>query len=247
MGKAQGVIKLEAGGPPGVGLARMDLDPEDFQSPLPEQNIHLYYEDPEIGLSVGVWTTTDMQEAFGPYPGDEFMLLLEGRVVMLDGEGGETAIETGQSFVLRNAIPISWKQVGFLRKLFILYLDPEAETPKIESAEGGVMVLDPGAPHPDLAPVSESIGGGSQRERVIFTNDSGNLTVGEWESSAFESRPQAYGVHEFVQMLEGSATIAEADGTRHTFTAGDVFFIPKGTHCSWKAEQPIRKYYVTLS
>ncbi|MEO1191348.1 MAG: cupin domain-containing protein [Pseudomonadota bacterium] len=247
MGKSEGVIRLEAGGPAAIGLTPMTLDPADFQSPLPDQHIHLYYEAPEIGLSVGVWTTTDMQEAFGPYPGDEFMLLLEGRVVMVDGDGGETAIETGQTFVLRNGIPISWKQEGFLRKLFLLYQNPAEAPPRVETAAGGILVLDPTTPGADLTPVDDPIGGGQQRERVIFTNDAGSLTVGEWESSAFASQPQPYGVHEFVQLIEGAVTITELNGEEQQFQAGDVFFIPKGTHCGWRAEGPVRKYYVAVT
>ncbi len=140
-----GVIRLEANGPNGARLEPMELDAADFQSPLPEQAVHVYFNDEDIGLSIGVWTTTDMQEAFGPYPGDEFMLVLEGRVEMMDGDNKGVPVETGQSFVIRNAIPISWKQVGSLRKFYITLLDPKADTPEIASAEGGVIVLDEAA------------------------------------------------------------------------------------------------------
>ncbi len=66
MSNEQRVIRLEACGPADTGMAEMQLDPADFQSELPQQHIHVYYEDEEIGLSVGVWDTTSMQEAFGP-------------------------------------------------------------------------------------------------------------------------------------------------------------------------------------
>lgn len=246
MGIQTGVIRLEPEGPDGVGLGKMELDPKDFQSDLPEQHVHVYYEDAELGLTVGVWTTTDMQEAFGPYPGDEFMKVLEGRVVMVDGDGGETPVETGQSFLIRNAIPISWKQVGFLRKFFITYLDPNAPTPDIASAEGGVVVLDPDALERRMAPAAESIGGGSQRECVAFTNDAGNMTVGMWDSTAFETAMQPFSVHEFAQILKGDVTITEESGASQRFAAGDVVFVPKGTVCSWKADGYVKKYFAAV-
>ena len=137
------VYRLERNGPAGTGLSKMELDPADFQSDLPEQHLHAYFEDKDLGLSVGVWTTTSMQEAFGPYPGDEFMWILEGRVAMVDAGGREVPVEPGQSFCIRNGIPISWKQVGFLRKFYITYAKPGAPAPHIASAEGGVVVLDP--------------------------------------------------------------------------------------------------------
>jgi uncharacterized cupin superfamily protein len=175
-----GVIRLERDGPATTGLRPMELNPTDFQSDLPDQAIHVYFSDPESGLSVGVWTTTDMQEAFGPYPGDEFMLVLEGRVEMLDGAGHATPVNTDQSFIIRNAIPISWKQTGAMRKFFLLLKDPEAVPPQIDSAAGGVIVPDPAALTQQLRPEPDGIGGGQQRDAHIFTNDAGTMTVGMW-------------------------------------------------------------------
>ena len=246
MTTSKGVIRLEPNGPEGVGLIPMDLDSADFQSDLPEQNVHVYFTDPDIGMTVGVWTTTDMQEAFGPYPGDEFMLVLEGQVAMVDGDGGETLVKQGEFFLIRNAIPISWRQVGFLRKFYITLLDPKAPTPDIASAEGGVIVMDPGSMAKAMAPSDESIGGGQQHETTAFTNDAGTMSVGMWQTTAFESAMQPFSVHEFCQVLEGAVTITEAGGVSHRFTTGDVFFVPKGTECSWTSDGPFRKYFACV-
>ena len=81
------IIPLEYDGPAGVGLSMLDLDAADFESDLPEQHWHLYHENMPLNLIVGVWTTTSMQEKFGPYPGDEFMCILEGQVEMIDRFG----------------------------------------------------------------------------------------------------------------------------------------------------------------
>jgi uncharacterized cupin superfamily protein len=59
-----------------------------------------------------------MQEAFGPYSGDEFMWVLEGQARMMNADDVAIVINQGESFYIRNAIPISWKQEGFLRKFF---------------------------------------------------------------------------------------------------------------------------------
>ena len=41
--------------------------------------------------------------------------------------------------------------------------------------------------------------------------------------------------------------ITEEDGTVQTFEKDDVFFVPKGTVCSWKASGYVKKYYAMLS
>ena len=139
----------------------------------------------------------------GPYPDDAFMVVLEGRICMQNGEGSETPVEKGQSFVVRKTIPISWKQEGFLHKFFITLSAPDAPTPQIGSAEGGVIVFDGEALTAGLVPEKTSIGGGTQRDHLVFTNDTGNMTVGMWETTAFESAIQPFSVNEFAQILSG--------------------------------------------
>ena len=42
----------------------------------------------------------------------------------------------------------------------------------------------------------------------------------------------------------GSVTLTNADGQSETFTSGDVFFIPKGTKCTWHITETVRKFYM---
>ncbi len=246
------VIRFEPNGPAGSGLQAMKLHRADFQSELPEQHLHVYFEDEASGLSVGVWTTTDMQEAFGPYPGDEFMWLLEGQVAMLDVDGNATHIRQGETFCIRNGFPTSWKQVGFLRKFYMTCEDPKAKTPDKKSAEGGVLVLDPDALQSGMTRMDTTdpfeIKGEPplQHDNMAFTNDAGNMFMGMWDSTAFESEMQPFPCHEFVQLLEGEITITEGDRTTHQFVAGDGFLIPEGTICSWKTSGYVKKLYSIL-
>ena len=247
------VIRFESNGPTATGLSAMDLDQADFQSGLPQQYEHTYFEDEALGLSAGVWTTTDMQEAFGPYPGDEFMWVLEGQVAMLDGDGNATHVKQGETFCIRNGIPVSWKQVGFLRKFYMTYDNPNAKTPDIASADGGVIVLDSAALQAGMTKMDVTdpfvIQGELpvQHDSMAFTNDAENMFVGMWDSTAFESEMQAFPSYEFVQLLQGEITITENDGTTHLFKAGDAFLIPEGTICSWKTNGYVKKFYCILA
>jgi len=243
MSTEKNVIRFEPNGPIDTGLPAMELDQVDFQSTLPEQHLHVYFEDEVLGLSVGVWSTTDMQEAFGPYPGDEFMWVLEGQVAMIDGEGNATHIKQGETFCIRNGIPISWKQVGFLRKFYMTYDDPKAQTPDIASADGGIVLLAADELQSGLTKMNTTdpfqIGGEAplQHDNIAFTNDAG---------MAFESEMRPFPYYEFVQLLEGEITITQGDGTVHQFSAGDAFFVPEGTICSWKTDGYVKKFYSIL-
>ena len=246
------IIRLEPFGPAQTGMVKMQLSPEDFQSELPVQHMHVYYEDETLGLSVGVWDTTSMQEAFGPYPSDEFMWVLEGSVRMIGADGKQTLVKQGESFCIRNAIPISWKQEGFLRKFFMIYADPDSRVSQLASSQGGVKVLDPVVLANALKSVDTSypfeIAGKmpQQRDSVHFINDTGNMFVGMWDSTPFESEMRPFPCYEFVQLLEGEITITEETGAVNTFKAGDAFFIPMGTVCRWKTNEYVRKFYSIL-
>ncbi|TVQ57860.1 MAG: hypothetical protein EA355_03345 [Rhodobacteraceae bacterium] len=159
----------------------MAIDPADFLTPPKRRRMHVWFSDPALGVNVGVWDTTRMQEAFGPYPGDAFVIVLDGAFAMIDGAGRGAPVETGRSVALRNGVPVSWMQAGYLRKVFLTLHDPHAPTPVIASAEGGVVVLDPGAELTDADDASLSDSGAEQRDRVLFTNDAGAMVVsGSW-------------------------------------------------------------------
>ena len=243
MTQPTGIIRFEPNGPD--GLTRMELSADDFHTMPSEQNVHVYFEDPELGMSAGVWDTTTMQEAFGPYPGDEFILVLDGQFQMLDENGHGVPARKGQNVIFRNGIPTSWKQDGYLKKFYITYMDPRADTPQIESAAGGVIVLDPDSQLSDADLLENT--STPQRERVFFENLHGNFEVGLWDTQTLSTELEPFGYHEFAHVLEGEVTLREADGTEHHFKSGDVFFVPAGTLCSWHVPRYLRKYYAALN
>jgi uncharacterized cupin superfamily protein len=254
MNNEKRVYRLEKHGPDSSGLSEMKLKPEDFSSELPKQTLHVYYEDEQLGLSVGVWTTSAMQETFGPYPGDEFVCLLEGGFKMVDeNENVLGSYREGECVYFRNGAPVSWVQENHLRKFFLVYLNPDREVPDGVPAKGAVQAVNLSI-SPDQMSVLDTtdpfiIEGKkpTQRDYNYFTNDTDDMFVGQWDSTAFESEMAPFPCHEFVQLLEGEVVITEFGGVAQRFRKGDVFFVPMGTVCSWKVEGYVRKFYAMVS
>lgn len=249
MTAAPKVIRLDPNGPAG-SLPEMECDPAGFQSPLPTQHLHVYFSDPAIGMSVGVWDTTTMQEAFGPYPGDEFIWVLDGAFDMLDGDDNAVHCPNGSCVSFRNGAPVSWKQEGYLKKFFITYLNPNHPAPEVDTAEGAIRVLDPDAPLEVMTNTDPFEIEGEmpvQKNHTEFTNETGDFIVGTWESGPMVSKMLPFPTHEFVRMLEGEVAITEEDGSAQTFRAGDCFFVPKGTVCSWDIKDHVKKHYAILT
>jgi uncharacterized cupin superfamily protein len=248
------VYRLEKHGPAATGMPEMKCNAEDFASEVPTQTLHTYYEDEKLGMSVGVWTTSPMQEAFGPYPGDEFIWLLEGDFKMVDGDDKVLdAYKVGECVYFRNAAPVSWVQEEPLRKFYITYLNPDRKVPDGVPAEGAVKAVDPSVTADQMTVLESTdpfiIDGEkpTQRDYNFFTNDTEDMFVGLWDSTSFESKMAPFPCHEFVRLLEGEITITEEDGTVQTFVKDDVFFVPKDTVCSWKATGYVKKYYAMVS
>lgn len=248
------VYRLETHGPSDTGMPEMKCDPGDFASDLPTQTLHVYYDDKELGMSVGVWTTSPMQEAFGPYPGDEFIWLLEGGFKMVDGDNKVLGTyQQGECVYFRNAAPVSWVQQEPLRKFYLTYLNPKRAVPTGVSVEDAVKAVDPSIT-PDQMTVLEAtdpfiIKGDkpTQRDYNYFSNDSEDMFVGMWDSTPFESEMAPFPCHEFVRLLEGEIVITEEKGREQSFKQDDTFFVPKGTVCSWKTTGYVKKYYAMVS
>lgn len=78
------------------------------------------------------------------------------------------------------------------------------------------------------------------------TGDQGILT-GVWECAPCKEEIDSYPVHEMMTVISGSLSLTDKNGACETFTAGDAFFIPKGTQCTWHITETLRKFYMIAS
>jgi len=67
--------------------------------------------------------------------------------------------------------------------------------------------------------------------------------AGVWECAPCREEIKAYTVNEMMTVISGSVTVTEKGRAPETFTAGDTFFIAKGTECVWEITQTLRKFY----
>ena len=246
--------------PNAVTLMPLDLDPATFQSSLPDQHYHLLFADAAIGLAVGIWDTTTMQEAFGPYPGDEFVTILDGRFAIVDGTGHAVTGGPGQSACIQNGIPVSWTQDGYLRKIYLTLQRPDCEPLALASADGGVIVLDPagakyashaspghaGLGHAGLGAADEQLHGSRSRQ-VLFRNDLGTLCVTECQWPEVETPVCKSPAHQLLRVLSGQITLTDPHGVSTTCGPDSHVFLPGGTLCKWLIADGTVAWHVEVS
>ncbi len=79
---------------------------------------------------------------------------------------------------------------------------------------------------------------------TFFATEDESILTGVWECAPCREEIDAYPVHEMMSVISGSLTLTDAEGRAETFTPGDMFFIPKGTPCTWEITETLRKFYM---
>lgn len=87
-------------------------------------------------------------------------------------------------------------------------------------------------------------GSGQQYGRLWLDDQAAGLVVGVWACSPMTGRMGPWSTNEVMILLEGSVVIDHADGSQLEAKAGDAFFIPKGTVCSWRQAGDLKKFFV---
>lgn len=82
---------------------------------------------------------------------------------------------------------------------------------------------------------------------TFFRTPGDSMLVGVWECAPCREEIDSYPVSEMMHVLSGQVTVTRDDGSSETFTAGDVFFIPRGTKCTWHITETLRKYYMIVA
>ncbi len=81
----------------------------------------------------------------------------------------------------------------------------------------------------------------------FFESEDKKISAGVWECAPCREEIKHYPVNELMTVLSGSVTLTGADGSSETFTAGDTFFVAKGTRCVWHVTETLRKFHMSAS
>ena len=233
------IIKLSQN-PEGFGEITDELEVEMFESSLPKQHTHSYFEDEVLGLYIGVWDTTDMTETAAPYVCDEFMSIIEGAVEIKNNQTGkvETVI-AGESFVIPQGYNCQWQQNGYLRKFYVIYQPPEESIPDQPVCEQ-VIYIDEKV----NLPWQKTSDGHTKKVQYQSLNQ--KFTSGVWQAEKFNTEIIAFPYNEFIMLKQGSLVCTDNQGVKHRINAGQALFVPQGARCSWQATEKVSIHFVQV-
>lgn len=221
---------------------------EDLVSGLPQQRGRYYFNAPEIGLSAGVWDCNAFEMKVGPYPFDEFMILLEGSVTVTEANGQVTRIVAGERFIIPRGLECAWKQDGYVRKIFVIYENPTLKVPAKPAAEHVIKLDLKAAMSPCGGPDPALLNGPEPRcaEHVVYSDASGQLTIGLWSATPYDRKATPFGRYELMHFLEGQVDLHDGGTSGQAFQAGETIFVPKGVPLGWRNTCDVKKIFVIL-
>jgi len=180
---------------------------------------------------------------------DEFMLLLEGSVEIVEPDGKVTRVVAGESFILPKGLMRQWRQSVDVTKIFVILETPDdVET----RARTGLKVVKPDpaiALSPSAGPRPDMLLSGTpeQRGTTVFEDRTGKLDIGVWSSTAYHRKAVPFPRHELMCLLDGSVSITGPGGRTQHFHAGDSFFVPCGAVTDFRTDGYVKKIYAILA
>lgn len=203
---------------------------------------HRWIDDKATGLSAGVWEAAANLGRWMKWPVHEFMVILEGEVVMVE-EDRETVIGPGESFFIPKGRRCIWNQSGYAKKFMFVFDNPSALP-----ADGSqpIIKIDPKVKLvPSTPPSAEILHSPvpTQHAHEYFQDATRQLTIGVWQTTDYHRKLTDFPRHELMHLLEGTVTFSDDKGETQSLKPGDTFFVPMGTPNSWRSEGTLRKIY----
>lgn len=113
-------IRLPTGGAV-AGLEPTDyIPPETLRSGDPRERGRSFYADQTGQLDAGVWECEPNRHVIEAAPYDEFVYLLQGRIEVIDAEGGVETYKAGDSFMMPRGCQCTWDVKEPVRKLYVV-------------------------------------------------------------------------------------------------------------------------------
>ena len=224
------------------------LPPESLISGKPVQTGNEYFETFGGKVTSGIWDCSTFESVIEPYPVNEFMLLLEGSVSLVDQNGNEQSFSAGDAFYIPQGLQCGWRQSGYVKKFYVIFEHQEENESIAMSAVGQLKIShDTSLKKMEGLNCADFIGAIPEMSiNVLYEDTTGQFDIGVWESTAMTRVPGKIGRSELMYILQGEGEIVNADGVRFGFKSGDTFMVPIGMGYQWHSEGYVKKIFCSF-
>ena len=113
-------LRLDRGPIGGLGLKRNEpMSPSEVLEGSAEHRNHVFFRGPE--LVVEIWEAGPAKLAIAePFPYDEFVKVLSGKLILTDSKGARSEYDTGEFLVIPKGFTGTWEMLGNYRELVVI-------------------------------------------------------------------------------------------------------------------------------
>ena len=243
------VIRFDRNGDPETGLQRWpDIPTELLHSGAPIQTAHTYLDNDNGIFTAGVWDCTPHELVPGPYPADEFMVVLEGSIIIEHESGQTDRFRTGECFIIPKGMPCIWRQDEYTRKFWAIHNNPD--TPLAADSSLNAIRANPDATLPAMTghdPAMYESEVPTMGLLNLYQDPTGKFQAGVWDCSPMQRVAGRIERSELMHILQGSGSITNADGVVFEFEAGDTFMVPVGMGYQWQNDSYVKKFFCSYT
>jgi uncharacterized cupin superfamily protein len=130
----------------------------------------------------------------------------------------------------------------------VIYENPAAPVPANPAADHVVKLDLEAALAPCDGPDPALLNGPEPRcaENVVYTDASGQLTIGLWSATPYDRKATRFGRYELMHFLEGQADLHDGGTSGQAFQRGETIFVPNGVPLGWRSKSDVKKIFVIL-
>jgi uncharacterized cupin superfamily protein len=180
-----------------------------------------------------------------PLEYDEFVLVLNGKLILAEQNGHVQEFVQGDAVILPMGYNGTWEMQGDYRELAVILQQPGSS-----AEEGGSPVrMDPDhmaglglTPIPNDGFVDILVEGELEFEIArLFSGVDMLAVVVESTPAKTDHRNRPLEYDEFVLVLNGKLVLTEQNGAAHAFTPGEALVVPKGYTGTWEQQGTYRE------
>lgn len=190
-------------------------------------------------ISVAVVTVSAGAEQDLTLPGEEFVMVLGGRITLRQG-GVTLDLAAREHALLLRDVPLAWSSADGAQLVVLRCTaggTPTVAQPVKVDIEA---VLAPSNP-----PLADLLIGPTPqcRSHASYRSPTAEFVCGIWDSTPYHRRPMLFQHFELMHLLAGSVTFIDASGAAGTFGPGDVVLFVRGGTVSWESREHVKKAY----
>lgn len=195
-----------------------------------------------------------------PYPMDEYVLVMSGKLVLTDSRGKDHEYLPGDSLIVPKGFTGVWKMVGKFRELIALERNAYDKVFGAEESAESAEATDPSGPDvtgeandalpirldPDklagiaLTPEEPFIfpdqileGSHSPRGDTLYLGRDLVMKIYEDDAASY-AISDPFPCDEFVLVMDGKLTLTDSQGKDHEYCQGDALIVPNGFMGIWQ-------------